>query len=221
MAEKKNTNICWENEKDNLDRMINQEHKSGLEIGKLYGVSSSTIYKKLKQFSINISNPTPKKILNSIDEIKIKEAVKNNLSWAGVLRSLGLKPTSGNYTQIKGKVKNLNLNTSHFTGKLWNKGKKVGSSHQKYQLKDILVKDSTYPSSKLNKRLQDEGLKEHKCEICGKTEWNGFPIPLELHHKNGDHFDNRLENLQLVCPNCHSLTDTYCKRKDSQKKKGR
>ena len=52
-------------------------------------------------------------------------------------------------------------------------------------------------------------IKEYKCERCGRTEWEGFPIPLELHHLNGVHNDNRLENLQILCPNCHALTDNY------------
>jgi 5-methylcytosine-specific restriction endonuclease McrA len=61
----------------------------------------------------------------------------------------------------------------------------------------------------LIKRLFDSNLKEHKCEHCGKTEWLGYSIPLELHHINGIHTDNRIENLRVLCPNCHALTDNY------------
>lgn len=65
--------------------------------------------------------------------------------------------------------------------------------------------------SHLRERLIKTGLKEHKCENpeCGLTEWHGKPIPLQLHHINGDRTDNRLENLQLLCPNCHAQTDNY------------
>ena len=64
---------------------------------------------------------------------------------------------------------------------------------------------------KIKGKLIREGLKENKCEICGLiNEWNGKPLVLQLHHINGNHTDNRLENLQILCPNCHSQTDTYC-----------
>jgi DNA-binding transcriptional ArsR family regulator len=58
-------------------------------------------------------------------------------------------------------------------------------------------------------RLFEAGLKERCCEQCGLTEWRGKRLALELHHVNGDGLDNRLENLLLLCPNCHSQTDTW------------
>lgn len=58
-------------------------------------------------------------------------------------------------------------------------------------------------------RLLQSGLKEARCESCGLREWQGRPLPLELHHLNGDGEDNRVENLQLLCPNCHSQTDSW------------
>ena len=76
-------------------------------------------------------------------------------------------------------------------------------------LVSILVKESRYQSNKLRKRLIREGIKQRRCECCGITSWNGKPAPLELEHINGDKQDNRLENLLILCPNCHAQTDTY------------
>lgn len=76
-------------------------------------------------------------------------------------------------------------------------------------LSEILMENTPYSSYKLGRRLIKEGLKEHKCECCGRTTWLDQEIKLELHHINGNHDDNRLENLQLLCPNCHSYTDNY------------
>ena len=74
---------------------------------------------------------------------------------------------------------------------------------------EILIENSGWTSYSIKNRLLKEGLKERKCERCGRTDWEGVEIPLELHHLNGIHNDNRLENLQILCPNCHALTDNY------------
>lgn len=85
---------------------------------------------------------------------------------------------------------------------------KGGSS---IDLKEILEgKHPYYQTFKLNKRLVKEKILEYKCSCCGISEWNNKPITLQLDHINGNNSDHRLENLRLICPNCHSQTDTYC-----------
>jgi 5-methylcytosine-specific restriction endonuclease McrA len=77
-------------------------------------------------------------------------------------------------------------------------------------LEDILVEDSTYTNNtSLKKRLLESNLLEYKCSICGINEWQGKPLSLQLDHINGNNKDNRIENLRLLCPNCHSQTDTF------------
>lgn len=80
---------------------------------------------------------------------------------------------------------------------------------EQIELFKTLTEKSSYNRHKLKERLVKEGLKEYKCEICGLSEWQGKPISLQLHHLNGINNDNRLSNLQLLCPNCHSQTENF------------
>lgn len=74
----------------------------------------------------------------------------------------------------------------------------------KLTVEEYLGKKGGIKSNILKYKLIQEGIKEYKCEYCGKTEWNGLPIPLELHHIDGNHYNNDLSNLMIVCPNCHT-----------------
>lgn len=213
MAEKKNTNICWENEKDNLDRMINQEHKSYIDISKFYNISPSTIRRKISELGLKRKHNeviVNRKFSYSVDELN--NAVKESFSKSEVCKKLGIEPVGRNITSIGKRIKELGLDDSHFTGQLHNKGK----HDKKTPLKDLLVENSNYNSSRLKERLIEEKLKEKKCELCGETHKLGKPIPLQLHHINGDHFDNRLENLQILCPTCHAMTENFNKPKLSK-----
>lgn len=141
---------------------------------------------------------------------EIAEAVKKSLAIAGVCRELGIKPAGGNYKTLNAKINELGIDISHFTGAAWNQGVNFKSFNKKYELADVLIENSPYKSTySLKKRLYSEGLKEKKCEHCNLTKWMDKTITLELDHINGVTNDNRIENLRILCPNCHSQTPTF------------
>lgn len=137
------------------------------------------------------------------------EAVKASKSIRQVLEKLKLVQAGGNYDQVKKYIKVHNLNTGHFIGRAWNKGL-IGRYLPHISTQEILKKGSSFQSFKLKQRLFIEKIKQPKCEECGwaKKSEDGR-IPVELDHINGDKFDNRLENLRILCPNCHSLKLTH------------
>ena len=129
----------------------------------------------------------------------IKTAVKNSVSLAGTLRVLDLIPVGGNYLTIKKRIKELNLDTSHFKGQGWNKNTFVIPLNAK--------RSNTHIKRHL---IHDRG---HTCENCQSSDWLGNPIPIELEHIDGNSLNNNLTNLKLLCPNCHALTPTYRRKK--------
>ena len=88
-------------------------------------------------------------------------------------------------------------------------GKGTKKNRSKWTLVEYLEKSTDIQTNKVRTKLLEEGYKEHKCECCGGTTWMDKPIPLEVHHKDGDRHNNILENYELLCPNCHAFTDSY------------
>ena len=137
----------------------------------------------------------------------LEENVKDCYSFAELCRRLGLKPEGSNPKTVRKKMDEFGIDYSHFTGCLWNKNPNNPVYRGKYL--SNLCEHSSLSSYNTKNLVFKLGLKDNKCERCGLTEWQGFPIQCELHHINGDSTDNRLENLQILCPNCHSQTDNF------------
>lgn len=99
-----------------------------------------------------------------------------------------------------------------FSNAAWSDAVKRGDivpRDRKIPLEELLAVGRRTGRTHLKTRLVEAGLKENRCEECGITSWEGQPLSMQLHHRNGDGTDNRLENIQFLCPNCHSQTDTY------------
>lgn len=150
-----------------------------------------------------------------IGKEEFEEIIKQSYCYADVCRLLGIKPHGKNYNTVKRYIKEYNLDISHFTLQRTNIGNRL-NKHNEKPLEEIFVKNSNYDIKYLKRRLFRSGFKEYKCEICGLSYWNEKPIVLQLHHINGDNTDNRLENIQILCPNCHSQTDNYCGTKNKK-----
>lgn len=134
------------------------------------------------------------------------DAVISSTTIAQVLIKLNIAAHGGNYRTMHRHIKALQLDTSHFIGQGWSKKQIIGP---KRPIEDYLSNKYEIQSYKLKLRLLNEKYFESQCYQCSCIQWLGQPIPLELHHIDGNHKNNSLSNLTLLCPNCHALTDNY------------
>ena len=157
---------------------------------------------------------------------ELQQLLDESNSYSDVLRKVGMNPKGSNTDTLKKIITEYNLNTDKMNAnrkKLYQKNAILTHQKNTIPLVDIIIynKYPNYNSSKLLKRLVKEGYKEYKCEKCGINEWMGQPISLQLHHKDGNHCNNLINNLCFLCPNCHSQTDNYSgkssRNKDNKK----
>lgn len=139
----------------------------------------------------------------------LKEIVKNSISYAEVLRKIGLVDRGGNIITLKKYIKRFNIDVSHFIG--MGRGTTKGMlPHNKKLKNEIFCENSQVSSQTVRKHLINNELVKYKCSKCGIIdEWQNEQIVLEMDHINGNYKDNRLENLRFLCPNCHSQTPTH------------
>lgn len=132
----------------------------------------------------------------SVEEIQ--QIVKESYSYAELKRKLGYSGKAQSNVSVKEMISELNLDINHFTGQGWNKNNfdynrfQYGKKIKSHEMLNAIV-----------------SLRGRYCEVCGREKWNDQEIPLEVHHIDGDSLNNLLDNLQLICPNCHALTKNW------------
>ena len=139
-----------------------------------------------------------------------EEAIRSSDCWADALRRLGYRPVGHNYRTLQKWVTRWGITVDHFDP---NASRRRAGITRKQPLDAVLVAGSSYKGNRLKERLYKEGLKERRCEKCGQGEtWRGRRMSLIIDHINGVSNDNRLDNLQILCPNCAATLDTHCGR---------
>ena len=152
---------------------------------------------------------------------ELARAVEESYSIAAVLSRLSCTVSGTNYRWVHRLVAKYEIDTSHFLGEAWLRGKHHSFSARR-PIAEILVENSSYHTlAHLKRRLLREGFIANACARCGISRWMGQPLALQLDHVNGIGDDHRLENIRLLCPNCHSQTDTYCGKNTARAKAAR
>jgi 5-methylcytosine-specific restriction endonuclease McrA len=182
------------------------------------GGSYEKILKRIEDLDIDISHLKKMKKrtiyksggkLEAIDDETFKTLVKDNMTWRNLSAACGYS-SDGVHKKIASRIEKLGLDTNHFDK----------SSKEMYQTDKVFVVDSDYlDNTAIKKRLLTEFNFPYECAGCqnqnftkgddGVLMWNKQKIVLQLEHKNGINNDNSIQNLELLCPNCHSQTSTY------------
>lgn len=143
-------------------------------------------------------------------EALLQPLVEQTNTYSGLARLLNLAPVGSTVTYLRKRCELLGLNVSHFVGQASNKGK---PSFNKKSVEEILVLGKQLDRRAERHQLMRAPLElgiEYKCAECTiHNVWNGKPLTLQIDHINGQYWDNRIENLRFLCPNCHTQTVTW------------
>ncbi|MFD9499023.1 HNH endonuclease signature motif containing protein [Streptomyces sp. NPDC060035] len=152
----------------------------------------------------------------TIPENALRAAVPEARSYADVMRALRLDVNDSNHRRVRRKILQLKLDTSHFKRRSWGSTEVHEPRSIAATTLVVMPRDSTRTNRpRLHRALQEIGI-PYRCESCANPgEWRGKPITLQIDHISGDWLDNRAENLRYLCPNCHALTDTWCRNRRS------
>lgn len=206
---------------DTREQIIDLRNKgySYKKIGQILNISPDTVlYLYKKPLSENqVMNIERKRKEQEEYEKIVCENIPKVTSLNSLCKLMGKRSTNNNYLHFKRIIEKYNIDTSHFS----QLSKKKSYSPSIVNDNEYFILDTTTlkQGKAIKKRLIDHKIKEHKCERCGLTHWENETIPLELHHINGNRYDNRIENLQLLCPNCHAQTDNYRGKNANKTKK--
>lgn len=152
---------------------------------------------------------TKRSAIWKIDKEELRKIVADSKSIRDILKHFSMESKGGNYKTLKTRLKADDINFDHIPlGRNSNSGRIF--NREQIPLNLILVKNSTYNRYHLKIRLIKDNILQNICSICGQLpEWNGKPLSLQIDHINGISNDNRIENLRILCPHCHSQTDNF------------
>ncbi|MFE9440946.1 HNH endonuclease [Streptomyces sp. NPDC006602] len=175
--------------------------------------SRATLHRMLRARRIDTEHFSHRRV--PIPDGRLRDLVQHSTSYADVMRGLDLDVNDTNHRRVRRAAARLGLDTSHFTRRAWGRPERQAPAPTAYRVLVVLPDHAGRTNrAQLHRALTEIGV-PYACETCGNTgEWLGQPITLQIDHVNGEWRDNRRENLRYLCPNCHALTETWCRQKE-------